>query len=41
MSARDVIRLWFGLSLPVDRRAYALPGFGLLALEYSRKRSAQ
>ncbi|PYQ41784.1 MAG: hypothetical protein DMF77_14845 [Acidobacteria bacterium] len=34
MSALDLLRLWFGLSEPVSRRAYALSGFGLMALKY-------
>ncbi len=32
---KDLLRLWFGFSRPVLRRAYALTGFGLLALKYS------
>jgi uncharacterized protein YndB with AHSA1/START domain len=34
MSARRLLRLWFGLSEPVSRRAYALSGFGLMGLKY-------
>ena len=30
-----LLRLWFGLSLPVDRRAYLLNGAGLMALKYA------
>jgi uncharacterized membrane protein YhaH (DUF805 family) len=30
-----LIRLWFGLSAPVSRRAYALSGFGLMAFKYA------
>jgi len=35
MRARRLIRLWFGLSEPVSRRAYALSGFGLMSLKYA------
>jgi hypothetical protein len=31
----NVLRLWFGLSLPVDRRHYFLSGAGLAALKYA------
>ena len=34
MSARRLLRLWFGLSEPVSRTAYALSGFGLMGLKY-------
>ncbi|HEU0107614.1 MAG TPA: hypothetical protein VFT38_15650 [Vicinamibacteria bacterium] len=34
MSALGLLRLWFGLSEPVSRRAYALTGFGLMALKH-------
>jgi uncharacterized membrane protein YhaH (DUF805 family)/uncharacterized protein YndB with AHSA1/START domain len=34
MSAHRLLRLWFGLSEPVSRTAYALSGFGLMALKY-------
>jgi len=34
MSARRLLRLWFSLSEPVSRRAYALSGFGLMGLKY-------
>src|SRR5207249_2272247 len=30
-----LLRLWFGLSLPVGRRAYALTGFGLMLGKYA------
>ena len=29
-----LVQLWFGLSLPVNRRAYAISGFSLMALKY-------
>lgn len=34
MSARRLLRLWFGLAEPVSRTAYALSGFGLMGLKY-------
>ena len=34
MSVRRLLRLWFGLSEPVSRTAYALSGFGLMGLKY-------
>ena len=34
MSASGLLRLWFGLSEPVSRRAYALSGFGLMGLKH-------
>jgi uncharacterized membrane protein YhaH (DUF805 family) len=34
MSARHLLRLWFGLREPVSRTAYALSGFGLMGLKY-------
>lgn len=30
-----LLRLWFGFTLPVGRRAYAFSGFGLMALKYA------
>ena len=35
-----LIRLWFGLSAPVSRRAYALSGFGLMAFKYAVEAAA-
>lgn len=31
----NLLRLWFGFTLPVDRRSYVLSGFGLMALKYA------
>jgi hypothetical protein len=31
----DVLQLWFGVSRPVDRRAYVFSGLGLLLLKYA------
>jgi hypothetical protein len=31
----NVLRVWFGVRLPVDRRIYALTGFGLTILKYA------
>ncbi len=36
----DLFRLWFGLDVPVSRRAYAASGFGLMALKYGFEASA-
>lgn len=30
-----LLRLWFGFTLPVDRKSYALSGFALMALKYA------
>ena len=35
MTVRWVIRLWFGLVEPVDRKAYLLSGVGLMVLKYA------
>lgn len=32
---RPLLRLWFGLTEPVSRVAYALSGFGLMGLKYA------
>jgi ABC-type multidrug transport system permease subunit len=35
-----LISLWFGLRAPVSQRAYAMSGFGLMALKYAVEAAA-
>ena len=35
LAAMHLLKLWFGFTLPVSRRAYALSGFGLMAVKYA------